>query len=348
MPTAELSLAEPHRTTTLDCSPGRSAPLVRAYLDALDEVVTSGDWVDPVLDQASVGSNFGRGRGRTIELLCHTASFPVASPTLISPLARPVDPVFACGHLLWALAGSKDVRWIAYYNERGRAFSSDGVTLDGAPGPRLMGPGQPLVDHVDLLRRDPSTRRALLPMIGGSGAWLRSNDVPCQVGLQHWVRNGAVRGLSLMRSQSAALLWPLDAFFASSIQCLVAAELALPVGSHDYFSASLHIYEDERETVDRIRVQGVIDAPFAPVTQGLSALPRVLAQEARLRAAALSGSRDAVLRAVEQAPEFEGFWSEVLTVLSVSALLRVDLTERAETYLRQLPLGVATALRIRQ
>lgn len=99
--------------------------------------------------------------------------------------ARDANPFFHVYEALWILSGGNDVTRPAYYAKQIREYSDDGLTLAGAYGWRMrhaFGRDQ-LSDVIDLLARDPDTRRAVITLydprhdlpFGASN----SRDVPC-------------------------------------------------------------------------------------------------------------------------------------------------------------------------
>lgn len=114
----------------------------------------------------------------------------------------------------------------------------------GAYGPRIH---SQLIDCMDLLDTDPTTRQAVLS-IWKPADLTHVGDKPCTVFLQFLVRpdsrgNSALELHTHMRSQDVWLGVPYDIFMFTQLQHTVASYLQLPVGRYVHHVTSLHIYE---------------------------------------------------------------------------------------------------------
>src|SRR5712671_4644617 len=72
--------------------------------------------------------------------------------------------VFSClGELLWYLAGSNELNFIAYYLEKYAQFSDDGRTIYGGYGPRLfdMRGNNQIKNVIKVLTDKPDSRQAV-------------------------------------------------------------------------------------------------------------------------------------------------------------------------------------------
>jgi hypothetical protein len=173
---------------------------------------------------------------------------------LIASDARAPRLAFSFALWLWTLAGSDDLAWISYYNSRGGAFSDDGVHLNGAFGHRLRAaaPLDQLNAVIEQLRIDPASRRAVAHISSPVDALNRSRDRPCAVALQFLLRESRLQALTFMRSQSAAMVLPYDAFLFMCLQCWMAARLGVEPGCYHHVAGSFHVYEEELEFAQRI------------------------------------------------------------------------------------------------
>jgi hypothetical protein len=110
----------------------------------------------------------------------------------------------------------------------------------------------PVEAVVRQLRDDPTTRRAVLPILAPSDVVRGSRDVPCALAMQLFIRNGSLEALLLMRSQSAAMVMPFDLFVFGALHRQIAATLGARLGSFHYVASSIHVYVDELELAERI------------------------------------------------------------------------------------------------
>jgi thymidylate synthase len=240
-----------------------------AYRAVVSDVLRSGHPVAPVSEATSVGSHFGSAERRTIELLVHGFEIEDARSCLAFSPARQVSLPFCYGSLLWTMAGSDELAWITYYNERGAHFSDDGITLNGAFGKRMFD-SENRVDQFALIseriRSDPATRRATAVIASPMDLLVSTRDFPCAIAVQFFVRANALHAIVWMRSQSALMVLPYDVFVFATLQSWLAAELGVDVGKYTHLAGSLHLYEDEisqAEEVHRGRLSSAAIAPYS-------------------------------------------------------------------------------------
>lgn len=111
----------------------------------------------------------------------------------------------------------------------------------GAYGPRVAGNvGQ----VVDLLKRDPDSRQAVLTLFDSDRDLGRVEqvDLPCTVMLQYLIRDGALHSWTVMRSNDAWLGLPYDLMQFGMLQAAIAQALGLPVGRMTHSAGSMHLY----------------------------------------------------------------------------------------------------------
>lgn len=116
-------------------------------------------------------------------------------------------------------------------------------------GPRI---GPQMDDVVELLRRDPDSREAVVSI------W-RAGDVTggqahnlCTVSLQFLVREGALDLLVTMRSNDAWYGLCYDLFQFAQVQLTVARCLGVPAGRYFHSAASMHLYERHWEAASQL------------------------------------------------------------------------------------------------
>ena len=164
---------------------------------------------------------------------------------LFSPM-RNANPFFHLMEALWMLAGNNDLAWPLFFNSRFKEYSDDGKTIRGAYGHRWrewFGVDQlPLL--VELLRRDPTTRRAVLNMWStADDLYSDSRDVPCNTQAYFDLRGGALNMTVCCRSND--LLWGAygaNAVHFSMLQEYLASWLNVKMGEYRQFSNNLHLY----------------------------------------------------------------------------------------------------------
>lgn len=103
---------------------------------------------------------------------------------------------------------------------------------------------------VNLLRKDPDTRQAILPVFNAfldmpnMGGKAR---IPCSLHYQFTIREGELRMIYVMRSSDFYTHFMYDIWLATELQSLVAADLGMQVGRFTFFTGSLHIYRKDAE-----------------------------------------------------------------------------------------------------
>lgn len=168
---------------------------------------------------------------------------------------RKMRAYYAAAELLWYLSGADTVKMIKAYAPQYSRFAEDDGRANGAYGARWLtedGTGaetSQLDLVVDLLRRSPSTRQAVVASwrtrdLAEAGT---KRDVPCTLSLQFLLRDGKLHLVTCMRSNDAWLGLPYDVFCFTSIQQLIAQELGVGLGSYVHMVGSMHLYERDVE-----------------------------------------------------------------------------------------------------
>jgi thymidylate synthase len=156
--------------------------------------------------------------------------------------------VFSClGELCWYLAKTNDVEFIAYYVERYRQ-EAEGSVIYGGYGPRLfaMRGVDQVRNVIDLLKRKPDSRRAVVQLFNAEDIAADHKDVPCTCTLQFMMRDSRLHMFTSMRSNDAYLGLPHDVFAFTMVQEIVARSLNTEVGIYKHAVGSLHLYDVHR------------------------------------------------------------------------------------------------------
>lgn len=161
---------------------------------------------------------------------------------------RDANPFFHFMESLWILAGRDDVGFLKKFNSNIANYSDDGIKFHGAYGHRLrykLGFDQ-IKAAIDLLKRDPDTRQAVLQIWSANddlGA--KTNDVPCNDLIFLKVRKNKLNITVCNRSND--IIW--GAYGANVVQFSVlqeylAAMIGVGVGVYTQVSDSYHVYPD--------------------------------------------------------------------------------------------------------
>lgn len=168
---------------------------------------------------------------------------------------RKFNPYFAVVESAWILSGRDDLRCLKSIINSYDKFSDDKVTLNGAYGYRMrnaFGIDQ-LNALINLLIDSPLTRRAVITLFTPSDLLNnKSMDIPCNTTLFFKIRNGRLDLTVINRSNDLFLGIPYNVFAFNVIQHFVAEKIQIEVGLQRHFTDSLHLYQDDVETVKKI------------------------------------------------------------------------------------------------
>ncbi len=149
---------------------------------------------------------------------------------------------YACAELGWYLSGSDKLEHLVPHAPSYGKFSDDGITLNGAYGPRGLSM-QSLDQVAQALSSNPSSRQVVVPIWRESDRDKATKDMPCTVSLQFLLRNGLLSLHVYMRSNDLHLGFLYDTFCFTSIQQIVADMLKVGLGVYTHHVGSLHIYD---------------------------------------------------------------------------------------------------------
>lgn len=169
---------------------------------------------------------------------------------------RNANPFFHFFESLWMLAGRDDVKFVSYFNKRMKEYSDDGEKFHAAYGYRWRRffDGDQLEIIIDILKKDPLSRRAVLGMwdpradLGFSG-----KDFPCNMIITFQLRNNELD--MRVHNRSNDLIWGAygaNAVHMSVLQEYVASRLGVEVGTYFQISDNLHIYLEPEVTTNTI------------------------------------------------------------------------------------------------
>jgi len=219
----------------------------------------------------------------------------------------------------WVLAGRDDMEFLSNYLPRARDFSDDGLVWRGAYGRRLRAwPRRnegDVVDQlawvVDLLRRDPLTRRAVMTIYDPDVDSASGKDIPCNNWLHFQNRAGALHLHVATRSNDLMWGWSgINAFEWSVLLEVVAGLVGLNVGQLHFSISSLHLYEKHWAKAERIATRETCVGADAPtprfsaraVSGSLAELDETLSYWFLLEGAIRSG-QPAAYREINTFPE---------------------------------------------
>lgn len=166
---------------------------------------------------------------------------------------RDCNPFFHFMEGLWMLAGRNDVEWISRFNATFKQFSDDGEIFHAAYGHRWrrrFGIDQ-LKSVIDMLRRDPDTRRAVIAMWDPVADFDHDGkDFPCNLNISFRIRDKGDISPHLdmtVFNRSNDIIW--GAYGANAVHMTmmheyVASHLGLPMGTYTQVSNDYHAYQE--------------------------------------------------------------------------------------------------------
>lgn len=196
------------------------------------------------------------------------------------------------GEFLWYLAGSNELSFIEYYIKLYPKYSDDQRSIFGAYGPRLFrmrGYVNQVDNIVQLLKRKPTSRQAVIQLFDAEDIVESHKDIPCTCTLQFFVREGRLHMLASMRSNDAFKGLPADVFAFTMLQELIARSLGVELGIYKHAVGSLHLYEADRDSAASFIGEGLsstIEMPVMPYGDPWGAVSILLDVESKFRCGA--------------------------------------------------------------
>lgn len=150
---------------------------------------------------------------------------------------------YAVGELMWYFSGNRNLSAIQNYTSAWDRMSDDGKTVNSNYGWCIQDKyGFDQWEYVkELLAYDPNSRQAVIHIKTADPN--PSKDVNCTVCLQFLIRDEKLHATVYMRSNDIWMGFPYDVFSFTAMQCRMAMELGVGIGTYTHISGSLHLYE---------------------------------------------------------------------------------------------------------
>lgn len=198
---------------------------------------------------------------KTLELENYLAVFEPYERFANFP-SRKLSLNYIKAELLWYLKGDPQDLSICDKAKLWREMVTDGQ-LNSNYGSYVFKNGQ--LDYVvECLLKDPSSRRAIISILGKEHLYLENKDVPCTVSLGFMIRNGELKCTVIMRSCDAIYGMSNDIPFFSFVQECVLVCLndslkdKLLLGQLDLFVQSLHVYDRHWPMLHKLLVEDLV------------------------------------------------------------------------------------------
>jgi thymidylate synthase len=281
----------------------------------------------------SGGASSSVGSGKEArELLNFTAVIQNPRERLVRNPKRPLNLPAAVARFVWMMAGSDRLADIAFYEEKVRYFSDDGVSVPGSSyGQRMLQARPGLNQLASVIRRlkvDPSSRRATIAIYHPEDATRESRDIPCTFGLAYHVRGESLLATTLMRSNNAFTLLPYNVFEFSLLAEVVAQELGVSLGPLTHTALSMHLYAADYERADAVigcaDRNALAPIPVMPVSPSpLEEVRKLVVLEAELRHRSAAIGRGNIEEWIEKGERtLSPYWRQYFYLLLVHVAVR--------------------------
>jgi len=181
-------------------------------------------------------------------------------------------PFSALGELFWYLSKDNRLEFIAYYIKKYDDFSDDGISIHGGYGPRLYnmhGKFNQIERIIDLLKENPSSRKAVIQLFDASDLEKKYKDIPCTCTLQFVIRKNKLNMFTTMRSNDAFWGLPHDIFCFTMLQEIIATSLNVDLGVYSHAVGSMHLYKDHE-----ISAQNYLNEGFQSTNLQMPSMPK--------------------------------------------------------------------------
>lgn len=167
---------------------------------------------------------------------------------------RDLSPSYLFGEMLWYFNGCHDVDYISKFSSFWKKISDDGITSNSAYGYLLQYKWNfnQIDKIVELLQKDPQSRRAVLNLNVPNKKVIETKDEPCTIAIQYLIRDGKLHCTVMMRSNDIWFGTPYDWAFFIELQKVVADRLGLSYGTYTHFATSLHLYDRDYDKIKAI------------------------------------------------------------------------------------------------
>ena len=177
---------------------------------------------------------------------------------------RDISPSYLFGEWLWYINGDDSLEFISKFSSFWKNISDDGKTCNSAYGYLIQHKhGFDQADKVvELLRKDPESRRAKININTPNENVIETKDEPCTMSLHFMIRNGKLHCTAIMRSNDIWFGFPYDVAFFTELQKMIAEKLHVGYGTYTHFAVSLHVYDRDAGNLRKVALQYIPSKPI--------------------------------------------------------------------------------------
>lgn len=188
---------------------------------------------------------------------CNDCVLTIKQPSLNSirfPYRRKLSLNYAKAELEWYWSGNNSCKAIGEHASMWLRLSDDGKTSNSAYGyilEKKYGFDQ-IQQIVELLKRDPESRRAVLNISDPTIDRINTKDMQCTIAIQFLLRNNKLNISVYMRSNDVYFGLPYDYVYFISLQDYIARQLHCEIGTYTHHAGSMHMYKKDLEKFDNL------------------------------------------------------------------------------------------------
>lgn len=199
-------------------------------------------------------------KGTSKELNNYSFTIEDIENNVVTLKSRNISYSYLAGEILWYWNARNDLDFIRHFSSFWDKISDDGKTANSAYGYLLQkkhGFNQ-IEKIIELLKKDPSSRRAVLNINIPNENVIETKDEPCTIALNFFIRNEKLHCTGIMRSNDVNFGLTYDLSYFTQLQKYIAKELSkelgyyIKPGSYTHFAVSMHFYDKDYDLIRRI------------------------------------------------------------------------------------------------
>lgn len=188
---------------------------------------------------------------------CNDCILCIKNPTLDNirfPYRRKLSTDYSRAELEWYWSGNNSCQAIGEHASMWLKLTDDGKTSNSAYGYILeqkYGFDQ-IQQVIELLKRDPESRRAVLNISDPTIDRINTKDMQCTIAVQFLLRNDELNMTVYMRSNDVFFGLPYDYIYFLSLQDYIARKLSVKTGTYTHHAGSMHMYDKDIEKFNEL------------------------------------------------------------------------------------------------
>ena len=207
-----------------------------------------------LLEKGKLISGGATTRGDYYELTNYMFTIDDINNDVVNLKTRNISLNYLAGELLWYWSGRNDLEFINHFSKFWNKISDDGETSNSAYGYVLQKKHSfnQIETIIDLLKQDPTSRRAVLNFNVPNKDVATTKDEICTICLHYRIEDGKLNSTCVMRSNDVVFGLTYDLSFFILLQKYIAFRLGVRYGSYTHIAFSMHVYERDWDLVNEI------------------------------------------------------------------------------------------------